>query len=230
MRAYDEQMPSRRRLTPEQRLDELMDAGAQLFGERAYDEIAMEDIAARAAASRALMYHYFPTTGDFFAAIWTRAHDRLLAELRIDPGEPVRAAVYRALVAHLDFYRDHTPLVLIANRSALAADPAVRGPVNADLDALCERVLDACAATGHTREIASTALTGWIAFIREVCVEWLDRGHLSRDEVLRMCMAVLDATVGAHLTLTAPPRQFDTSAPGGSSSGSRLRRIQSDRS
>lgn len=223
-------MPSRRRLTPEQRRDELMDAGAQLFGERAYDEIAMEDIAARATASRALMYHYFPTKGDFFAAIWKRAHDRLLAELRIDPGEPVRTAVYRALAAHLDFYQAHTPLVLIANRSALAADPAVRGPVNADLETLCERILDACGATGHTREIASTALTGWIAFIREVCVEWLERRHLSRDEVLRMCMAGLDATAGAHLALTAPPQRLDASAPSRVSSASRVRRIHSDRS
>ncbi|MBF4997617.1 TetR/AcrR family transcriptional regulator [Nocardia sp. BSTN01] len=200
-------MPSRRRLTPEQRRDELMDVGARLFGERSFDEVAMEDIAAQAGASRALMYHYFPTKGEFFAAIWKRAHDRLLAELRIDPEEPVRTAVYRSLVAHLDFYRAHIPLVLIANRTALAADPAVRGPVVEDLNALCERVLDACGATGHTREVAAAALAGWIAFIREVAVEWLAHQRISRDEVLRMCMATLDATAGAQLDLTAPPRR-----------------------
>ncbi|NKY87193.1 TetR/AcrR family transcriptional regulator [Nocardia veterana] len=199
-------MPSRRRLTPEQRRDELMDVGARIFGERAYDEIAMEDIAAQAGASRALVYHYFPTKGEFFAAIWKRAHDRLLADVRMIADEPVRTCVYRALVAHLDFYRDHIALVLIANRSALATDPAVRGPVTADLNALCERVLDACGAAGHPREVAGAALTGWIAFVREVAIEWLTHQRISRDEVIRMCMAALDATAGVQLDLTAPPR------------------------
>ncbi|MEU6560625.1 TetR/AcrR family transcriptional regulator [Nocardia nova] len=198
-------MPSRRRLTPEQRRDELLDIGEQVFGERAYDDIAMEEIAARAEVSRALMYHYFPTKGRFFAAIWQRAHDRLSAELHLEPGRPVRTAVYAALTAHLDFYRAHLPLVLIANRSALATDPAVRDPVIADLHALCEQILDACAATGHRRDLAGTALRGWIAFIREVTIEWLAHEHISRDEVLRMCMATLDATAGAQLDLTAPP-------------------------
>ncbi|WP_227983777.1 TetR/AcrR family transcriptional regulator [Nocardia spumae] len=199
-------MPSRRRLTPEQRRDELLDIGVRLFGERAYDEIAMAEIAAYAQVSRALMYHYFPTKAHFFAAIWQRAHERLSAELRMAPDEPVRTAVYTALAAHLDFYRANLPLALIANRSALATDPVVRDPVVADLHALCERVLDACGATGHSREQAGTALRGWIAFIREVTVEWLAHERISRDEVLRMCMAALDATAGAQLDLTAPPR------------------------
>ena len=199
-------MPSRRRLTPAQRRDELLDIGVQVFGERAYDDIAMEEIAARAEVSRALLYHYFPSKGQFFAAIWQRAHDRLSAELRIDSDQPVRTAVYTALTAHLDFYRAHLPLVLIANHSALATDPAVRDPVAADLHALCERILDACGATGHQRDLAGTALRGWIAFIREVTIEWLAHERISRDEVLRMCMATLDATAGAQLDLTAPPR------------------------
>lgn len=204
---YDDHVPSRRRLTPEQRRDELMDAGAQLFGERAFDDIAMEDIAAHAQVSRALMYHYFPTKGDFFAAIWKRAHDRLLAEATIDPARSVRDGVAVALAAHLDFYRAHVPLVFIANRSAVANDPAVRGPVAEDLTAICDRILDACAATGHRRDLASAALAGWIAFIREVAIEWLLHQRISRDEALELAMATLDATAGAHLDLKAVPVQ-----------------------
>jgi hypothetical protein len=46
--------------------------------------------------------------------------------------------------------------------------------------ALCDRVLDASGATGHAREVASAALTGWIAFIREITVEWLLGQRISR--------------------------------------------------
>jgi AcrR family transcriptional regulator len=198
-------MSSRRRLTPEQRRDELLDAGAELFAERPYDEIAMEDFARHARVSRALIYHYFPTKGEFFAAIWKRAHDRLLSRVALAPAETVRDGVSAALAAHLDFYQTHVPLVFIANRSAIAADPAVRGPVAADMTALCDRVLDACAATGHTRDLAGAALAGWIAFVREISIEWLLHQRISREEVLNLTMAALDATAGAQLDLNTTP-------------------------
>lgn len=182
-----------------------MDAGAELFALRPYDDLAMEDIAKHAKVSRALMYHYFPTKGEFFAAIWKRAHDRLLAELTIDSAASVRDGVSIALAAHMDFYQAHAPLVVIANRSAIATDPAVRGPIADDMAAICDRILDACTATGRSRALAGAALAGWIAFVREVSIEWLIYQHISRNDAVDLSMAALDATAGAHLDLNAVP-------------------------
>lgn len=196
---YDGSVTSRRRLTPEQRRDELMDVGATLFGECAYEDVAMEDVARRADASRALTYHYFPTKREFFAAIWKRAHDRLLTEVPMADEPSVRAGVAAALAAHLSFYEAHVPLVLIANRSSIATDPALRLPIAEGMRTLCDRVLDASGATGHARDVASAALTGWIAFVREVTVEWLLDQRISRTEVIELCMAVLDVALGDHI-------------------------------
>jgi hypothetical protein len=68
--------------------------------------------------------------------------------------------------------------------------------------ALCDRVLDASGATGHAREVASAALTGWIAFIREITVEWLLGQRISRTEVVDLCMGVLDVALGVDRDLT----------------------------
>jgi AcrR family transcriptional regulator len=190
---------SRRRLTAEQRRDELMDVGATLFGECAYEDVVMEEVARRADASRALMYHYFPTKREFFAAIWKRAHDRLLTEVPMDDVLSVRDGVAAALAAHLSFYETHVPLVLIANRSSISTDPALRLPIAEGMRELCDRVLDASGATGHARDMASAALAGWIAFVREVTVEWLLEQRISRAEVVGLCMAVLDATFADHI-------------------------------
>jgi AcrR family transcriptional regulator len=203
IRIYDGAVPSRRRLTPEQRRDELMDVGATLFEERTYEDVTMEDVARRASASRALMYHYFPTKREFFAAIWKRAHDRLSAEAFMDDTLSVRDGVVAALAAHLTFYQAHIPLVIIANRSSIATDPALREPIAEGLRALCDRVLDASGLTGHARDVASAALTGWIAFIREITVEWLLGQRLSRIEVVDLCMDVLDVALGTEFDLTA---------------------------
>jgi AcrR family transcriptional regulator len=194
---------SRRRLTPEQRRDELMDVGATVFEEQAYEDVAMEDVARRANASRALMYHYFPTKREFFAAIWKRAHDRLSAEVFTADTMSVRDGVAAALEAHLTFYQAHIPLVIIANRSSIATDPALRVPMAEGMRELCDRILDASGVTGHARDVASAALTGWIAFIREITVEWLLGKRISRTEVVDVCMGVLDAALGAEFDQTA---------------------------
>jgi AcrR family transcriptional regulator len=204
VRLYHEVVSSRRRLTPEQRRDELMDVGATIFGEVAYEDVAMEDVARRANASRALLYHYFPTKREFFAAIWKRAHDRLSEATDGDYALSFRDGVAATLMAHLSFYETHVPLVMVANRSSIAADPILRIPIADGMRSLCERALDASGATGHTRDIASAALAGWVAFVRDVTVEWLLDQRISRDEVADLCMKVLDSALGSviHLGVT----------------------------
>ena len=59
--------PARRRLSPEDRRSELLALGAEVFGQRPYDEVRIDEIAERAGVSRALMYHYFPDKRAFFA-------------------------------------------------------------------------------------------------------------------------------------------------------------------
>jgi AcrR family transcriptional regulator len=192
-------MSSRRRLSPEQRRDELMDIGATLFAERSYEDITMEDVARQANTSRALVYHYFPSKPEFFAAIWKRAHDRLLSDVNFEGASSVRDSVAIALEAYLSFYEAHVPLVVIANRSSIAADPVLRLPIAESMRTLCERLLESSGIAGHARSIASVALAGWIVFVREVTVEWLLDQRISKRETLDLCLAVLDVTLGSYI-------------------------------
>ena len=61
--------PSRTRLDLDARRRQLVEIGLELFSERAYDEIAIDDIAAQAGISKGLLYHYFPSKRDFYVAI-----------------------------------------------------------------------------------------------------------------------------------------------------------------
>src|SRR5271170_6284735 len=67
----------RRRLSPDDRRAELLALGAEVFGQRPYDEVRIDEIAERAGVSRALMYHYFPDKRAFFAAVVKDEADRL---------------------------------------------------------------------------------------------------------------------------------------------------------
>ena len=164
----------------------------------------MEDIAAYAGVTRALLYHYFSSKAEFFGAIWARAHERLRDSGSTAAPTTVRDQVAHALAAYLDFYAEHLPLVVVANRSSISRDPAVRRPIDRNFAIMCAAILDAAGTTGHARELAEAAFTGWIAFVRETSLATYLDERLTPAENLDLCMAAFDATVGVHADLTRP--------------------------
>jgi AcrR family transcriptional regulator len=192
---------ARRRLSPEERRNQLLDVGAELFADRPYEEVLIEDVAARAGVSRALMYRYFSSKPDFFAAIFQRASDRLLAATEFDGALSMAEQVAAGLDAHFDYFVANARTILVANRGALSGDPQIQGIISAELGVLRQRMLDAGAVSGHERVIASTALAGWLAFVRAVCVEWLTDQKMTREEVRDMCLRTLVHALGADLDL-----------------------------
>lgn len=197
-------------MTPDARRAQLLDVGEQLFVTEPFDSVSMEQIATRAGVTRALLYRYFPTKADFFAAIWHRAHDTLRTAAPLHAAATVREGVIATLTGYLDFYARNLPLVVIANRSSIAGSPVVREPIDSTFRALCTTVLDATGTTGHRRRLARAAFAGWVAFIRETTLATLVDRTLTPADNLALCIAALDATVGAHADLDVVPRAPNT--------------------
>jgi len=192
---------ARRRLDTGDRRDQLLDIGADHFARLPYEDVLMADIAAEAGVSRALVYRYFPSKRDLFAAIYQRAGDRLLRQSRPDPSLSLAEQVLAGLDAHFDFFAANARTVLVANRGALAGDPVIQNIISAELAALRKGMLDATGLRGHDRALASAALQGWLAFVRAVCVEWLAQRRLKRAEVRDLCLRTLVSALGGHSAL-----------------------------
>lgn len=62
----------RRRLSPEERRDHLLDVAAELVVEQGVESVTMERVAQRAEVSRGLGYAYFENSGDLLAALFER--------------------------------------------------------------------------------------------------------------------------------------------------------------
>jgi AcrR family transcriptional regulator len=184
----------RRRLDPDSRRGELLDVGAELFAERPYDAVRMDEVAERAAVSRALLYRYFRSKRDLFAAIYRRAATRLIAETEIEPTVSLTRLVSAGLDAHIDFFAANRLTVLTANRT-LSGDPIIQAIINDELAVLRRRMLDASGASGHQRDVASAALQAWLAFVRAICLDWLENGAVSRTEVRDVCLRTLRAAL-----------------------------------
>ncbi len=61
-----------RRLDPAQRREQMLDAANDLFAERGYEEVSVEDIARAAGVTRGLVHHYFGGRTEVYIALLER--------------------------------------------------------------------------------------------------------------------------------------------------------------
>lgn len=188
---------TRRRLSTEERREQLLTVGARLFSESPYDEVWIERVAEIAEVSRGLLYHYFPTKRDFFAAVVERESVRMLRMTAAVPGIPVREQLTAGLDTFLGYVESHAHGYRAFHRADAAGDQAVRKVYQRALAAQERQILAALAADPEfgavfeTRPDTRLAVRGWLAFTTAVCLEWLRGSDLSRDQVRDLCARAL---------------------------------------
>ncbi|MFD8993534.1 TetR/AcrR family transcriptional regulator [Streptomyces abikoensis] len=181
-------MPPRQRLTPAERRAQLLAVGARLFAARPYEEVLMEDVAAHAGVSRALLYRYFPGKRDLFAAIYQQAADQLLAKSRFDSTGSLTEQLVEGMDAHLDYFIANRNAVLAGNR-VLAGDPLIQTIIANELDVIRSRLLSVLPlADDTTREAVSQVLKSWLVFVRVLVVDWLTTETCTRTELRDVCV------------------------------------------
>jgi AcrR family transcriptional regulator len=194
----------RRRLSPEDRRSELLALGVEVFGQRPYDEVRIDEIAERAGVSRALMYHYFPDKRAFFAAV-VRAEGERLFEATNTPPQPglnlfeqLRAGV----LAYLDYDEAHPHGAWAAYMGMGRSDPVLRGIDDVDNDRQANRIIDRITDslgqsldTGVERDLR-VIVYGWLAFTFEMCRQRIVDPTIDAGAVADACAHALLDTVG----------------------------------
>jgi AcrR family transcriptional regulator len=189
-----------RRLKPQQRREQLLDIGAAMFAEKPYEDVFVEDIAARARVSRATLYHYYPTKRDLYVAIFKRASGRFLARVGPDPQLPLAEQLAAGLEAHIQSFVDHPFEAIAINRGALSDDPAIQAIISEELNVVGQRLVDELVTQGHPRDVTEIAVEGWLAFVRAACVKWIQSQNISRADLTEMCLHAFDCALGTHQT------------------------------
>src|SRR3954464_11655245 len=99
--------PAYTRIDVDERRRRLLELGANLFEQHAYDELSMAKIARAAGISKALLYHYFPSKQAYFAATLEQAAAELSATVEPDPVLPPAEQLGRAVDAYLTWVEQH---------------------------------------------------------------------------------------------------------------------------
>jgi AcrR family transcriptional regulator len=188
---------TRRRLSTGERREQLLSVGARLFSESPYDEVWIEQVAEIAGVSRGLLYHYFPTKRDFFAAVVERESERMLRLTAAVPGTPVREQLSAGLDTFLAYVEAHAHGFRAFHRADAAGDQAVRKVYQRALAAQERQILAALDADPDVpggiedRPELRIAVRGWLAFTTAVCLEWLRGSELTREQLRDLCARAL---------------------------------------
>ena len=192
--------------TPQQRREQMLDAANDLFAERGYEEVSVEDIARAAGVTRGLVHHYFGGRTEVYIALLERLDAIREEALRPPEGRSARARVADSVSRWLDWTEANRMIYLgtIAPGEDIA-DPEVRRVV-ADLRGRAVALL----ATFHA-DIAQDsprlryALECWTGLNRAATRRWL-RGEATREATQELLASTLEHVLR---TFGAPP----TSAP-----------------
>lgn len=186
---------ARARLDVDERRAQLVALGIELFGQRPYDEVSIDELAEAAGISKGLLYHYFPTKRDFYVASVREAARQLLATTDTDPALPAEERLRAGLDAYLAYVERHAAAYTTVMRSGVGTDPELSRVVDGTREELLQRIVEGAAQHGAA-PLARAALRGFVGFVEAASLEWVQHRAVSRDELRDLFAGVLVATLG----------------------------------
>ncbi|MCT9934101.1 TetR/AcrR family transcriptional regulator [Planotetraspora sp. A-T 1434] len=178
--------PVRRRLSVDRRREELIAAALELFSRHDAEDVSIDDVAAAAGASRALVYHYFGGKQELYVAALRSAATELEARLRFQGGGGPIDELSRGLARYFDFVEEHAA----GFAALLRGGPANRaGEVGEIVDGVRQRLVRLIMnqlRVGAPGPVLRITLTAWVASVETAGLDWLERRDIGRAELERL--------------------------------------------
>ncbi|WP_055590388.1 TetR/AcrR family transcriptional regulator [Peterkaempfera griseoplana] len=202
----------RRRLSVDERREQLIGVALDLFSRRSPDEVSIDDIAAAAGASRPLVYHYFPGKQSLYEAALRRAADELSGRFEEPHEGPLSARLHRVMGRYLDFVDGHGPgFAALLRGGSVSASPWTNAVIDEVRRAAHDQILSHLAVDEPGPRLRLT-VRAWIANAEITALEWLEDRSIPREELqLRLVqefVAALTVTVSQDPALLPAFRGF----------------------
>ena len=180
--------PARTRLQVDERRQQLLALGLELFARQTYDELSIDEIAKTAGVSKGLLYHYFPSKRAFYVASVQEASRQLLEETNTAPSpeaidQPDPKAIRAGLRAFLAYVLERRVAYAFLLRGGVGTDPEVGEIIEGTRQALIDRMFSRLAKFGVRRDdpVTRLKLRGWIGLIESASLDWVESQQLDID-------------------------------------------------
>jgi AcrR family transcriptional regulator len=187
----------RARLSTDARRQQLVALGGEMFSERPFDDVSIDDIAVAAGISKGLLYHYFPSKRDFYVAVVRHSADEMEAITETDPQLAPLERLSVGLDRYLDYVDTHARGYATVLRAGIGSDPEVAAIVERVRAAMARRILDDLGGEDTLPPGVRIAVRGWVGFTEAAVLEWLEHRDLTRDELRDLLIQALRSVVEA---------------------------------
>jgi AcrR family transcriptional regulator len=194
--------PKYHRLDPAERREQILDAANELFAERGYDGVTIDDIAKGAGVARGLVHHYFGGRKDVYLALLERLGALREEGLRPPVGRSARARVADSVSRWLDWTEANRTMYLgtMAPGEDIA-DPDVRRVVAELMSRAVAQVAAFHADISTDSPRLRYALECWTGLNRAATRRWL-RGEATREATHEVLVLTLEHVLR---TFGSPP-------------------------
>lgn len=193
----------RTRLGPDERRTQLVELGvAALSGSSLYD-LSLEDVAARAGISKALLFHYFGSKRRFQLAVVRAAADDLIAATEPDRSLPPADQLRASIVDSVGYVSARRDVYLSLVRGAASGDDEMRVIFDRTRASLVARIADGVPELGGDPHdpLVLIAIRAWLAFTEEAIISWSPDGSVDRETLVDFVETAFYRTV---LSATRP--------------------------
>src|SRR3954454_2493229 len=143
-RETDDTVAARRRMSPNERRAQIIDAARTLFSDRPVNQVSTADVAAQAGVARSLVHHYFGGINDVFWAVVAASGAQLSDERAAGPETPLEERLARNAAAGLDVIAANRETWLaIVGHGTGSADPQINAMMVALRERSVNRMLEA---------------------------------------------------------------------------------------
>jgi AcrR family transcriptional regulator len=192
--------PAYRRLDVDERRQQLLERGAELFTSHPYEELSMSKIAAEVGISKGLLYHYFPSKQAYFEATLSAWAEQLRERTEPDPDLPPVEQLKGSLEAFLALVEENAGAYRNLMRSA-AGVTEIRDLIEEVRHKTAERILAGLYPQDPPPK-ARIAVSGWLWFMDGACLDWIEHRDVEREELRDLLLGVL---LGSLLAADAAP-------------------------
>ncbi|WP_406387643.1 TetR/AcrR family transcriptional regulator [Streptomyces sp. NBC_00887] len=174
------------RMPPTDRRTQILAAARRVLEVRAIDEVSVEAVASEAGVSPGLLFHYFGSQRKFREAILESAADELLAHVRPDPALSHAEQLTTSIETFIDYVSRYPAIYQAITR--LNTGAGVRTLHRSARATLAGWLTEALAEVGAPASPAlDLAVAGWLAYMEEVVLAWLDRPGMDRAALVDLC-------------------------------------------
>jgi AcrR family transcriptional regulator len=183
------------------RRSELLETGRRLFAKHAFDELSIDEIAARAGVAKGLLYYYFGSKRGYYVAVVEEAATQLRERTATDTADPPATRLAQALDAYLRFVEEHADGYRALISGGVGTDREVRAVVEEERSRQLALVADGLAPGEEPAPALRAALEGWMSFLEGVSLDWLANRDLERDDVRALIVRALAGAIAAARTI-----------------------------